>query len=523
MITRKIDVLIVDDEKFAREGFRNIIDWDRLGFRICAEASDAEDALDKIWMYQPGLVLLDVRLPDMLGTEGLRKARETGYQGEVIILSGYTDFEYAREAMSCGAFSYLVKPVDERELQSVILQVRDKINNKGIEQVRIDQFYHKTREKVLIDLLTDDIYDPMVGYYDLGLVYPQYQVVIYEIYEQGQQRLNFAEILGGKPDAEDIDQLHIDHRNVILLEGAEKISRFHSWIQHLEAGVERNSYIDSIFFVYGEAVTELRDIRRSYTECLDLIQRRLFCEENQHMLSWRDLPERRFSRQPALDEKVTGQYSSQIFELLQQRKRRELSQLLSELRDRLAGESYSNLQVKHFVIDVMLQVRHDLLQKYGNEMKQLFDSNTAMIESIESSEYFYEIIRYMSSQFEKVMERIGNATPGNVVDDVVYYIRQNYASRLTLESIAPLFGYTSSYLGKMLSTSLGCNFNSYLDQVRLEKAEKLLTGTEMMIQDIAIATGYRYIDVFNQKFRRKNGCTPSEYRRSHGRTGLQSD
>ena len=55
------------------------------------------------------------------------------------------------------------------------------------------------------------------------------------------------------------------------------------------------------------------------------------------MLSWRDLPERRFSRQPALDEKVTGQYSSQIFELLQQRKRRELSQLLSELRDRLAG------------------------------------------------------------------------------------------------------------------------------------------------------------------------------------------
>lgn len=59
MITRKIDVLIVDDEKFAREGFRNIIDWDRLGFRICAEASDAEDALDKIWMYQPGLVLLD--------------------------------------------------------------------------------------------------------------------------------------------------------------------------------------------------------------------------------------------------------------------------------------------------------------------------------------------------------------------------------------------------------------------------------------------------------------------------------
>lgn len=129
----------------------------------------------------------------MLGTEVLRKARETGYQGEVIILSGYTDFEYAREAMSCGAFSYLVKPVDERELQSVILQVRDKINNKGIEQVRIDQFYHKTREKVLIDLLTDDIYDPMVGYYDLGLVYPQYQVVIYEIYEQGQQRLNFAE------------------------------------------------------------------------------------------------------------------------------------------------------------------------------------------------------------------------------------------------------------------------------------------------------------------------------------------
>ena len=100
-------VLIADDEKNIREGLKCILDWESLGFHICGEASNGEDALSGILQNNPSLVLLDIRMPKLTGIDIIRIAREQGYEGKFIILSGYSDFAYAQTAIRYGVDFYI--------------------------------------------------------------------------------------------------------------------------------------------------------------------------------------------------------------------------------------------------------------------------------------------------------------------------------------------------------------------------------------------------------------------------------
>ena len=109
-------VFIVDDEALIRDGLKQIIDWEALGFTVCGEASNGEDAEKEILEKQPDLTLMDIRMPRKPGLDVVASVREKDFKGRFIILSGYSDFKYAQEAIRYGVEFYLTKPIDEDEL-----------------------------------------------------------------------------------------------------------------------------------------------------------------------------------------------------------------------------------------------------------------------------------------------------------------------------------------------------------------------------------------------------------------------
>lgn len=127
-------VLIADDESVVLEGLKYIIDWDALGFTICSQASNGEETLNKILNLRPELVLLDIRMPRLSGIEIIQIAREKGFDGHFIILSGYSDFTYAQTAIRYGVDFYLTKPIDEDELISAVTSVRNSIEKERTEK-----------------------------------------------------------------------------------------------------------------------------------------------------------------------------------------------------------------------------------------------------------------------------------------------------------------------------------------------------------------------------------------------------
>lgn len=104
-------VFIADDEDNIREGLKCIMDWEGAGFSVCGEAANGEDTLNGILRQNPSLCLLDIKMPKLNGIDVIKHARESGYRGKFIILSGYSDFTYAQSAMRYGVDFYLTKPI----------------------------------------------------------------------------------------------------------------------------------------------------------------------------------------------------------------------------------------------------------------------------------------------------------------------------------------------------------------------------------------------------------------------------
>lgn len=511
-----INVLIVDDEAYVREGLRYIIDWEALGFTICDEAENGDEAVEKIMLYQPGLVLLDIRIPGRHGIEVIRAVRETGFDGEIIILSGYSEFGYAQAAIEYGASNYITKPVDEGKLTGAVQAVKEKIDRNNDKERSLDQYLRKARSMVLYDILTGREFDASINYRELGLYASIYQVVIYENYTPYFQLNDFASLLMiDNDDNSSFEHTQIHQREVILLKNRFALERFQAWIYHYETGYQKGSLMDSVFFVYGEAVSNIRDVRKSYCQCAALIKRRFFCSENQHMLSFEDLPPDREERET--DPAVGRMYGEKLFGYIQASSRIRISQTLAQLREYLVRNSFEILSIRHFLVDIFLQVKQNAIHTYGNSPELPFENNAAIIERIENNSYLYETLSYFTEQFEKLMGCIGNNSSGSVFDDILYYINMNYASSLKLEEIAPLFGYNSSYLGKLFTQKNGCNFKSYLDQVRIEKSKDMLLNTDLKVYEIASRVGYHYVDTYHQKFKKLVNMSPAEFRKAAGK------
>ena len=122
-----ISVLIVDDEYLIRSLIRNSVRWEAYGMEVVGEAGDGESALSFIRTFQPQIALVDINMPILNGLELAQKVREGNYKTHIIFLTGYRDFEYAKQAVTYQAFDYLLKPIDADELAETLIRLSGQI------------------------------------------------------------------------------------------------------------------------------------------------------------------------------------------------------------------------------------------------------------------------------------------------------------------------------------------------------------------------------------------------------------
>lgn len=126
-------VMLVDDEPMALEGLKLLIDWKKEGFTVCAALTSGVQALAELPQAKPNLIVTDISMADMDGLSLMHSARKKGYGGAFVIVSGYSDFAYAKEAMRIGVAGYLLKPVDPAEASQVLEHVRRELIDKELE------------------------------------------------------------------------------------------------------------------------------------------------------------------------------------------------------------------------------------------------------------------------------------------------------------------------------------------------------------------------------------------------------
>lgn len=518
-------VLIADDEKNIREGIRCIIDWESLGFEICGEAGSGEEALKQILALKPSLVLLDIRMPKLSGLEVVENAREQGFLGRFIIVSGFSDFKYAQKAIRLGVNNYLTKPIDEDELTQAVVQIHKEIMTAREDKSHNEYYREKAKEELLCDLMMDRIDRSMFSPEEMNLVAPVYQVVLYERFDLNGRQMpyQFSELLKVTNNgSQTFEHFMLDDYNVIILKGNFALEKFQRFLDHYEnAPPQKGSPMDSLFIAYGRPVEDIFETSLSYCEARSLIKRRFFCTQGQHTLGYEELP--RFEEvSPKLDKNRIWEYGNTITDYLQTFSRRKVAETLYGLEEYLYNVDTDIAEVKLFLTDLLLQVKENINRIYSNN-NIVFPKNSEIIEYISTRRYMYEIVEYISKQFELVMNSIGSSSRDSVLEDVLHYIDHNYYTNIKLEIIASLFGYNSAYLGKIFNKTVGESFNSYVDQVRIRHAIELLMENKLKVYEIAERVGYKNVDYFHKKFKKYVGISPAEYRNQKGNGGEAGD
>ncbi|MDF2719874.1 MAG: hypothetical protein K0R28_6799, partial [Paenibacillus sp.] len=113
-------VILADDEKWILESLKGTLDWESYGYEIIGEAYNGIEAFDRIMSCKPDAAFIDIRMPGMNGLELIRKLYEVDADVHCVVASGYTEFEYARQAMQYGAVGYCLKPFDPEEIVVIL-------------------------------------------------------------------------------------------------------------------------------------------------------------------------------------------------------------------------------------------------------------------------------------------------------------------------------------------------------------------------------------------------------------------
>lgn len=511
-------ILIADDESIIRKGLRSLIDWNEYNCEIIGEAANGRDALNMILQDSPDIVMIDIRMPGMYGLETIKNAREQGFTGQFIILSGYSDFTYAQEAISLGVSAYLTKPVDEEAFIAALNKILDILRSTEEQSELHKKTASKAKDTFMIDFMTgsDTPSHEEMAYYELDA--DMYQVVFYEKYSHNIADIayDFMEILSV------MNQNHIgyhfltiDGKNVILLKGSQVIEKFKNLIYKytMDTPPEKNSPLDTVFITTGRIVSDCADIPASYTDALNLLRHRFFADQHQHVMQYDGKNETINDNMIAFSKKDKLEYYvSSLVEGIQAFNRNKIADTLREIERDLYNAPLSIMEEKNFLVDVYLSIKEKITYIYRNS-EIPFPNSSDSVNQILQSYYLYEIILFLSEQCEMIITSFGTSSRDSIISDIVHYIDHNYFENITLENIAPLFGYNSSYLGKIFSKKMGINFNTYLDSVRIEQSKELLKKEKMQVYMIAEMVGYRNVDYFHIKFKKSTGMSPAEYRK----------
>ncbi len=176
-------MILIDDEYLVREGIRQTIPWEEHGIEIVAVSKNGEEGLEAIKEHRPDIIISDVRMPKMDGLALVDQLFSENYDGMVVMLSGYNDFEYVRSTLQRGAYKYLLKPIDNDELLGTVLDALDKLKKKRRTESIISDM--KIGLPAIKTKLVDDVFhgefegniEEKFDLYDLPL--PKSGVVIY--------------------------------------------------------------------------------------------------------------------------------------------------------------------------------------------------------------------------------------------------------------------------------------------------------------------------------------------------------
>jgi len=508
-------LIVVDDEPIIRSGIRNIIDWTKYGYEICGEAEDGPSALRTIEEIKPDLVLLDLHLPGFSGLEVIKKIREKGTLTNFLILSGYSEFEYAREAINLEVDGYITKPIDENVLVERITSIARRI--KDTEEQRQIQFQQIMDETFISG-------KPGPYYFNSGNV----QAVFVSV-ENLPSAGNVSRNQAGTKSFRDFFQkevCHVFHYRefiVLLFENTSDTVVKHL-LDNLSGYLAKLSGWSAVTlgsYCREESSSPGAGIRKTCREAERLMDYIFFYREKKY-LSFDEIHvnESQDKKNSAgAQDWNADEEAKKLCAYIQVVDYEKMRLFFRDLEAVFICSGKLPQEIRQECMALMIEVRESIQKKFP-ALKETPGTVKETLNAIMEKRCLGPIIDAMTETCLRISESLALLSADSNFQRILSYVKNNFNENLRLETLGRLFNYNCAYLGKRFKEYTGKNFHTYLDMLRIDAAKELLRNSDMKVYEISGAVGYTNTDYFYSKFKKYAGKSPLVFRKKDANTPL---
>lgn len=528
-------IMLVDDEEEVRKSMIKTMKWEEAGFIVVGDAENGKDALEKIELYEPDVILTDIKMPYMDGLELAKQVKENYPSTRIVVFSGFDDFEYAKQAIQCNVTEYILKPVNGEELTAILIKIRDSLNKELEEKRSIEtlrESYKKNlpllKEHFFLDLVhgkvdTDTIALKLQEYKLQNLIGSSLVVACTEISLE-QEKLNMPDqykeeaylTLSVERCLEEklsgVYEYALFHSGgrihmIIALKEGQSLSHLMVLLNHACKECKRIHDLD-ITIGLGEAYSQIEQVKRSYKEAKVALGYQKIMGKGSTIYIKDMEPISHRKPMEFLEEK-------DLIAAIKFGSKDDISSCIQETFDKMKEQKLHTIEYQLYILNFVHMIIK-LLNDTGIDSLNIFDNTVDLNELITSLQDSNDLKRWLLQVCNKISDHIGtdreNVTQ-SIINSAKLLIEKLYSDPLlSVEVLCQHLHITPTYFSTIFKKETGQSYVSYLTQLRMEKAKVFIELSDEKTYVIARKVGYEDPNYFSYVFKKQFGVSPSRYR-----------
>lgn len=532
---KKYSVMFVDDEELVYDVMIKKMNWEEMGFEVKGYAHNGVEALEMAEEINPDVVMTDIKMPYMDGLTMTRKLKKIFPDIRVIILSGFDEFEFAKEAIRLEAEEYLLKPIDAEELRKVFARVKESLDKELDERRNIDkleQYYLNSLPQLqnnfymtLLDgSIEQGLIDKYASDYQIQLKGPFYVVSVLHIsyLEKMGEEMEVApfmlsifvqkmleEQLEDKWNSKILSYLG-DVVVVSQLEDSNMINYYTDYMDRMCKMAER--VCKAIVTVgIGYVVENPVDIANAYQEAKNAVAHRAILGRGRAINILEVAQKKNEGKN-----RVEGKASANIIKAIRLGEYEDIVNAAEGFCTEISKDGTS-LQMYRICLMKLATELMELLDQYSIQMGEMSSEFDGLISDLYKEDCIDDIKERLIQSCKQIADSISEKRQDSRLSFVTAaeeYVKENYDDPdLGIESICEHLNVSSSYFSTAFKKATGKTFINYLTDYRMDCAVKMLDTSEYKSYEIADKVGYSDPNYFSYAFKKKYGVSPSKYRK----------
>ncbi len=494
-------VIVADDEYFARKALIKMLEEMELPIEICGDCENGQDVVELLEICPADLIITDIKMPGMDGLQLAEYVRIHELDTELMIETGYADFEYARSAIRYGVKEYLMKPVNENELRASIENVmREHSKRKGQEMWELLDFSYIVQNTKLCRQMFGWNREQEKKHYCMVLVNGKEKICHKTFMEEWLNRNGKFEQIRGFFFKEKKECIFL-----VFSEERFDLSKYFGRSTGVDMAYQQAEKIWISFSCWHSGEKELE---QSYRECVYSMNERILKQGSVFF----------YSQNEDFREVVTGEQELRLYNAAQRGCEEEADSVIQEI---FLKAGKGDISIYSFFVALMqiFFVLNKVLCLKEGQCNQKISAEYLLFDFKMDLYRFYDlndIRQYVSMLLKEVCQKNTEREDSSMIEDLLDYLERNYSYDISLDELAKRkYFVSSSYLSRKFKSYTGQTFMKYLISFRMKKAKCFLECSQMDISDIAVYVGYNDPSHFTQTFRRFYGVTPKEYRKKY--------